>query len=75
MPRVKNRAQASSSFSPDEMVAGTDVLSPLEDYKAHEEFLRRIAQNLGIQVEEISPPTLSCGHLSGNRPCESGVAP
>ncbi|EMP23843.1 hypothetical protein UY3_19093 [Chelonia mydas] len=37
----------------DEAVAGTDSTPPQEDCKAHQELLRRVAQNLGIQVEEI----------------------
>lgn len=43
----------SSSSSLDEAVTGADIEFSQDDYKAHRELLRRVAQNLGIQVEEV----------------------
>lgn len=42
-----------SSFSLDEVVTGVDIVPSQDDYRAHQEFLKRVAQNLGILVEEI----------------------
>ncbi|XP_050806062.1 serine/arginine repetitive matrix protein 2-like isoform X2 [Gopherus flavomarginatus] len=45
----------SSSSSPDEAVAGTSSNSPPPlDLRAHQDLLRRLAQNLSLQAEEVS---------------------
>ncbi|EMP33961.1 hypothetical protein UY3_08871 [Chelonia mydas] len=48
------KQQLTSSSSPDEVVAGTEVSGPPPiDHRAHQELLCRVAQNLGLQAEEI----------------------
>lgn len=49
--------RASSSSSTEEMVAGTAMTSILDDSEAHQELLR-VAQNLGIAVEDISETSM-----------------
>lgn len=46
--------RASSSSSPGKAVAGSSASLPALDNRAHQELLRRVAQNLGLQVEEVS---------------------
>lgn len=38
---------ASSSFSPNEAISGGDVTS-FDDYKVHQELLKKMALNLGV---------------------------
>lgn len=46
--------QTSSSLSsPDEAVTGLSNLFPLEDFMAHQDFLKNVAANLGLEVEEL----------------------
>ncbi|EMP26774.1 hypothetical protein UY3_16174 [Chelonia mydas] len=42
-----------SSFSPEEAVSGPSSLLPQDDFRAHQELLKRIAANLGLEVEEL----------------------
>lgn len=42
------------SSSPDEAVTGSSLTAVTEDSRTHQEHLRRVVQNLGLQVEEIS---------------------
>lgn len=44
---------SAATSSPDEAVSGTGVLLPQDDCKAHQEQLKMVAQNLGIQVEVV----------------------
>ncbi|EMP32667.1 hypothetical protein UY3_10192 [Chelonia mydas] len=45
--------QLTSSSSPSEAVVGTEVSGPLPiNHRAHQELLRRVAQNLGLPAEE-----------------------
>lgn len=43
-----------SSFSPDEAVAGTAMAPTEDDYSVYQDLLWRVAQNLGMQAENIS---------------------
>lgn len=47
-------AVLASFSSPDEAVAGTSFAPTQDDHRVHQELLKRIAQDLGIQVEDIS---------------------
>ncbi|XP_074983255.1 uncharacterized protein LOC142071637 [Caretta caretta] len=49
--------RASSSFSPDEAVAGSSASLLVLDNRTRQELLRRVAQNLGLQAEELSEET------------------
>lgn len=61
MPRdplgAKGREQdplvARASSSPDEAVTGTSTAPALEDSRVLQQLLRRVAQNLAIQAEEV----------------------
>ncbi|EMP40593.1 hypothetical protein UY3_02193 [Chelonia mydas] len=48
---------ASSSSSPDKATLGPPPPVPQDDTKVHQELLKRIAINLGLQVEELEEPT------------------
>lgn len=45
--------EASLFSFPDEAVTGTDTVPSQDDYRTHQQLLKRVAQNLGIQVEEV----------------------
>lgn len=49
--------RASSSSFPDEAGADTSTTLPARDNRAHQELIRRVAQNLGMQAEEVAEET------------------
>lgn len=52
-------ALAASSSCPDEVVAGPSNPLPPDDFRAHREFLKWVAMNLGLEVEELKESTHS----------------
>ncbi|EMP36425.1 EF-hand domain-containing family member A1 [Chelonia mydas] len=48
---------ASSSSSPDEAIMGPPQPVPQDDAKAHQELLKRVSCNLGLQAEELEEPS------------------
>lgn len=44
----------SSSSSPDEALTGSSPTPVMKDSRAYQELLHRVAQNMGLQVEEVS---------------------
>lgn len=46
--------RASSSSLPDEVITGTSSAPVLEDSSVHQQLLKRVAQNLGLEVEEVA---------------------
>lgn len=46
----------SSSPSPDEPVAGPYATVSHDDFRTHQELLKYIASNLGLQMEELKEP-------------------
>lgn len=50
---------ATSSSFLDEAVAEASLASTQDDYKAHQELLRRMAQNLSLKMEEIEDSALA----------------
>lgn len=45
--------QASSSSYPDEAVSGPSSLVPQDNFRAHQELFKRVASNLGLEVEVL----------------------
>lgn len=48
---------APSSSSLDEEVARPSTTVPQDDFRAHQELLKWVASNLGLEVEELKEPT------------------
>lgn len=45
-----------ASSSPDDMVVGPSNPVPQDDFRAHQEPLKRVALNLGLEMEELKEP-------------------
>lgn len=45
---------ASSSLSPDEMVVESSTEAPLDDFRSHQDLLKRVVSNLGLKIEELN---------------------
>lgn len=66
--------RASSSSSPDKVVAGSSTAPTPVDNRAHKELLWRVAQKLGLQAEEVVESGPHGGHFSIRRPLKGGIA-
>lgn len=47
---------ASFSFSPDDAVVGPSTMIPQDDFSAHQELLKQVALNLGLEADELKEP-------------------